>query len=258
MELGERYGHAELQDIRRQNEAWARKAVKDVAEGNAQAALDEFVARGLVTVTDTKHDAMKALVKDWYEERVPLKETLILAALRAEAASLNGLAQAARLENGEIGGEGIVIGEPRFYVGDRIRFTENHRAMGVTNGARGVVEKIDTQSTRVSVRLDSGERVSFDPSAMSDIALGYAATTHSGQGSTSTRTYILAGGTMQDREMSYVQASRAREQTKFYMTRVESGDEIAHLAREMERSRQKEMASTVLRVNTEKYNERER
>jgi ATP-dependent exoDNAse (exonuclease V) alpha subunit len=106
--------------------------------------------------------------------------------------------------------------------------------------------------------LDSGERVSFEPDSMSDIALGYASTTHSGQGSTSTRTYILAGGTMQDREMSYVQASRAREQTKFYMTRLESGDEIAHLAREMERSRQKDMASTVLRANSEKYNELER
>jgi len=258
MELGARYGQAELQDIRRQNDAWARKAVKDVAEGNAQAALDEFVARGLVKVTDTKQDAMKALIKDWYEERVPLKETLILAALRAEAASLNVLAQAARLENGEIGGEAVLIGEAPFYVGDRIRFTENHRAMGVTNGARGVVEKVDDLSTRVSVRLDSGERVSFEPGSMSDIALGYASTTHSGQGSTSTRTYILAGGTMQDREMSYVQASRAREQTKFYMTRLESGDEIAHLAREMERSRQKDMASTVLRVNAEKYNERER
>ena len=209
-------------------------------------------------VTDTKLEAMKALVKDWYEERVPLKETLILAALRNEAASLNTLAQAIRLDKGEIGGEPIVISESPFYGGDRIRFTDNHRAMGVTNGARGAVEKVDAQLSRVSVRLDSGERVSFDPKVMSDVALGYAATTHRSQGSTSTRTYILAGGTMQDREMSYVQASRAKEQTKFYMTRLESGDEIAHLAREMERSRQKDMASTVLRVNAEKYNERER
>lgn len=258
IELGARYGQAELQDIRRQNDAWARRAVKDVAEGNAQAALDEFVARGLVTVKDTKRDVMSALIKDWYEDRTPLKEKLILAATRAEVDSLNSLAQAVRLEKGEIGGESIVINGTAFYVGDSVRFTGNHRSMGVTNRAKGEVEMLDATDSRVTIRLDSGERVSFNPESMSDIALGYATTTHSAQGSTSTRSYILAGGTMQDREMSYVQASRAREQTKFYMTRLESGDEIAHLAREMERSRQKDMASTVLRVNAEKYNERER
>lgn len=258
IELGARYGQAELQDIRRQNDVWARRAVKDIAEGNAQAALDEYVSRGLVKVTDTRNEAMQALVKDWFEERTPLKECLILAATRADVKSLNNLAQTLRLEEGALTGEPVSIGEDRFYVGDRVMFTKNHRAMGFVNGSRGVIESFDTLSDRVSVRLDSGERVSFEPGVMSDISLGYAATTHKAQGATSTRTYILAGGTMQDREMSYVQASRSREQTRFYMTRLESGDEIAHLAREMERSRQKDMASTVLRVNAEKYNERER
>ena len=99
--------------------------------------------------------------------------------------------------------------------------------------------------------LDSGEKVSFSPDAMNDIVLGYAATTHKGQGATTLRTYVLAGGPMQDREMSYVQASRAKEQTTFYMTRLETGDELARLAREMERSRQKEMAHTVERERQE-------
>jgi conjugative relaxase-like TrwC/TraI family protein len=258
VELGARYGQAELQDIRRQNDVWARRAVKDIAEGNAQAALDEYVSRGLVKVTDTRKEAMQALVNDWFEERTPLKECLILAATRADVKSLNTLAQTLRLEEGALTGEPVSIGEDRFYVGDRVMFTKNHRAMGFVNGSRGVIESFDTLSDRVSVRLDSGDRVSFEPGVMNDISLGYAATTHKAQGATSSRTYILAGGTMQDREMSYVQASRSREQTRFYMTRLESGDEIAHLAREMERSRQKDMASTVLRVNAEKYNERER
>ncbi|OJU62070.1 MAG: hypothetical protein BGO01_16915 [Armatimonadetes bacterium 55-13] len=52
---------------------------------------------------------------------------------------------------------------------------------------------------------------------------------------------------MQGRELSYVQASRARLETRFFATAAETGDDIAQLAREMERSRQKLMAHTVIR-----------
>ena len=52
---------------------------------------------------------------------------------------------------------------------------------------------------------------------------------------------------MQDRELSYVQASRARDKTVFFLTRLDVGDEMAQIAREMERSRQKEMAHTLIR-----------
>jgi ATP-dependent exoDNAse (exonuclease V) alpha subunit len=100
--------------------------------------------------------------------------------------------------------------------------------------------------------LDSGEKVSFPADAVEHVVLGYASTTHKGQGATTLRTYVLAGGSMQDREMSYVQASRAKERTTFYMTAVESGDELAKLAREMERSRQKEMAHTIIREQEQK------
>ncbi|MHA4878872.1 hypothetical protein ACX0FE_16120, partial [Enterococcus faecium] len=67
----------------------------------------------------------------------------------------------------------------------------------------------------------------------------------------SSNTYILAGGPMQDRELSYVQASRARDKTVLFLTRLEVGDEIARLAWEMERSHQKEMAHTVQRLEVD-------
>ena len=255
MELGERYGHAKLQDIRRQNDAWARRAVKDIAEGRAQEALDAFIERGLVKVEDVREDAMKTLIKDWHTDRKPMAETLILAGSRTEVGRLNRMAQEVRKEAGEIRGEAIPIGSDQFYKGDRVMFTRNHGAMGVMNGERGVVDSFDLKTGRVSVRLDSGERVSFEADAMTDIALGYASTTHKAQGATTTRAYVLAGGSMQDRELSYVQASRAREVTTFYLTKLEAGDEIGRLVREMERSRQKDMAHTILRSQEEVRNQ---
>ena len=258
MELGERFGQAELTDIRRQNDAWARRAVKDLAEGRAQEALEAFVSRGLVKVMETKEEAMAALVEDWRKDAKPLKDTLLLAGTRADVKDLNTLAQRARMEAGELGESQVDIAGTVFRVGDRVMFTKKHPMLGVVNGDRGFLQSFDERSQTASVLLDSGEKVSFPAASMQHFVLGYASTTHKGQGATTLRTYVLAGGSMQDREMSYVQASRAKEQTTFYMTTVETGDELAKLAREMERSRQKEMASTVLRMNSEKYNERER
>lgn len=252
MELGERYGQAELRDIRRQNEAWARRAVKDLAEGRAQEALEAFVSRGLVTLAETKEEAMQALVSDWQKDARPIKETLLLAGTRADVDKLNYKAQEARAEKGELGEAEVQIAGDSFRIGDRVMFTKKYATLGVVNGDRGFLHAYDEKRRIATVMLDSGERVSFEPEAMEHLQLGYASTTHKGQGATTLRTYVLAGGPMQDREMSYVQASRAKEQTTFYMTRLETGDEMARLAREMERSRQKEMAHTVIREQEEK------
>lgn len=257
MELGQRYGQAELTDIRRQNDAWARRAVKDLAEGRAQEALEAFVSHGLVKVTETKEEAIASLVADWRNDARPLSKTLLLAGTRADVDRLNLAAQQARFEGGEVGSETFTVAGSEFRTGDRVMFTKRYPVLGVVNGDRGVIACNDNVRGTVSVVLDSGEKVSFEAEAMSHLVLGYAATTHKGQGATTLRTYVLAGGPMQDREMSYVQASRSKEQTTFYMTRLETGDELARLAREMERSRQKEMAHTVLRVEHEQYNERD-
>ncbi|GDX39730.1 hypothetical protein LBMAG21_00220 [Armatimonadota bacterium] len=251
LELGKRLGYADLQDIRRQNESWAKKAVKDIAEGRAREALEAFVSRGLVTVSETQMEAMQSLVSAWRADGLPLTDTLILAATRADVAALNHLAQAERLATNEIGGVPVFMASDTFYLGDRVLFTKNHKAMGVINGEYGVLQNIDTERGRASVVLDSGEKVSFEVDAIEDISLGYAATTHKAQGATTMRAYILAGGFMQDRELSYVQASRSEEKTTFYLTRLEAGDEIARLAKAMERSRQKSMAHSLVREQPE-------
>lgn len=248
MELSERFGSAELQDIRRQNEAWARKAVKDLADGKSREALEAFASRGLVRVSDTRDEAMRQLVKDWKQDGVDGQKSLILAGTRKEVKALNDLAQEERIQAGELSGESIFMAGDRFFVGDRIIFTKPQRALGVLNGERGILESVSSHQSRVSVRLDSGEKISFEAEAMESIALGYATTTHKSQGATAAKTYVLAGGPMQDREISYVEGSRAREKTTFYLTKVEAGDEITRLAREMERSRQKEMALSIVRV----------
>ena len=59
-----------------------------------------------------------------------------------------------------------------------------------------------------------------------EISLGYASTTHAGQGSEFQNTFLLAGGRMQDRELSYVQLTRHTDQVNLYTTQDEAGNEL--------------------------------
>ena len=247
LELGERHGRAELKDIRRQNDEWARVAVKDMAAGRAREALAAFAERGLVKVSQTRNESMVDLVARWRSDGGNPEETLILAGTRNEVRNLNRLVQEQRLQAKELGQLSTLIDNERIHLGDRVMFTKNRRALGVENGAKGTVCGLSGDGERMSVRLDNGEKVTLWTPGFVDLTLGYAATTHKAQGATTARTYVLGGGPMQARELSYVQASRAKVETRFFATAAETGDDIANLAREMERSRQKEMAHAVLR-----------
>ena len=90
-ELGQRFGRAELMDVRRQNEQWARDAVKDLADGNAKEALAEFKERGFVTVSKTKVKSMEDVIKAWRNSGERPENTLILAGTQAEVQTLNTL-----------------------------------------------------------------------------------------------------------------------------------------------------------------------
>lgn len=249
-ELEDRYGSAELREIRRQFEPWARDAVTNAEAGDARKVLKEFASRGLLKVEETKRDAITSLVADWEDSGTKPQDTLILAARRDDVRDLNRRIQEVRLANGELGGDGVTTssGESVF-TGDQIIFNKRSRVRGIENGMRAEVLSIDPISEELRVRVDSGDLLSFSLRDYGDVGLGYASTTHRAQGSTTQQTFVLMGGSMQDRELSYVQVSRAREQTHIYSTRSATGDDIATLTREMERSRQKDMAHTVIRQN---------
>ena len=244
------FGSEELTTIIRQGEEWARDAVKQFAEGDADAALRSFKDRGLFTVAPTREGAIEALVADWQEaSRASPEETLVLTGTRLEATEINRRIQALRIREGELGQEGVEVGPHEIREGDRVVFRRNSKL--VANGESGLVTKVSQQDRLLTVRLARGDRVTIDLEAYDDVQLGYAATTHAAQGATLTNCLVLCGGSMQDREATYVQASRAREQTRLYTDEVSAGEELEDLVRSMERSRAKDLAVDVAELNLE-------
>ena len=244
--LAEKLGHVELKDIRRQDESWAREAVHSVAQGDGAAALAEFAKRGMVTVKDTRKDAIRTLIKDWSGQGIDSpKENLILAGNNSEVRELNELAQEGRFGAGKLGEKNIKVGVERVYENDRVVMTRNSRLYGVRNGQLGTVDSIQERQNSVIVRLDSGGQVKLPLKEYDHLRLGYAVTTHKSQGMTAGNTFVLTGGAMQDRELSYVQVSRAKGETRLYTDKLEAGENLTSLAKSMTTSRQKELASDV-------------
>lgn len=250
--IGEIVGRSELTDIRRQNDSWARDAVKDFAFGRAAEGLKAYAENELLFIRESRTDAIKKMVGDWTKERTQnLKESLMLAGTKADVRKINSLAQEERIKRQELKtADSVLIDKQKIFVNDRIVFTKNKKTLGVKNGEFGTVKEIDPLLKTMKITLNNGNRVKIWLPSYDSIQLGYAVTTHKAQGVTVDRSYILAGGSMQDRELSYVQMSRSRTQTKIYAERAEVGDTIAELSKTMNRSRQKNIAQEIANPTT--------
>lgn len=98
-------------------------------------------------------------------------------------------------------------------VGDRLLFTRNDKEIGVKNGQLG--DLLSYKGDTLTVRMDSGETLSFSGQEYSDIAHGYATTVHKSQGMTVDNSYVLGSETM-DAHLAYVGMSRHRESMEIY------------------------------------------
>jgi Ti-type conjugative transfer relaxase TraA len=245
-QIGDRVGRAELTEITRQDIDWMRQAVKDMIAGKAKAVLAEYARHGQLDVKEDWQAARAALIAAWRQgggETAP-EQNLILAGSNLDVFDLNQRAQAVRQQLGLVSGNGIRVNGYQVMVNDRVQFTRNDRHLGVKNGSIGTVTAI--KGTWLQVQMDGGDRRSIDTASYPHVRLGYAMTTHKAQGDTRQQSFVLLGGPMQDRELSYVELSRTRGKTFLFTDRLEAGDELAQLARGMARSRQKDLAATFL------------
>lgn len=241
-----RLGKADLTHITRQKEEWARQAVHDVVGGDAGSALRAFADRGLLTLAKDRPAAMRELVGAWRAGGCddPARH-LIFAGTNDDAARLNRLCQAERRAAGRVAGVGVVVGNDTLQPGDRVLFTRNSKSVGVKNGSLGTLVVADPALQALRVRLDAGRDVVVPLQTYDHLKLGYAVTTHKGQGVTVDHSYVLAGGPMADRELSYVQLSRARHTTRVFVDRTEAGEHLKDLVQSMTKSRQKDLAHDV-------------
>jgi hypothetical protein len=149
---------------------------------------------------------------------------------------------------GELGPDELPLASANYGLrqGDHVAFIAQHQPRGqprVENGTRGQVTNIDQDGT-LTLTLDGSERgLRLTRQDAEALRFGYAQHVYRQQGATVDRSVVLTGGWQTSRESAYVQATRARNGTDWYLGRDQLGedgqdpDRITRLGQHMTRSR---------------------
>ncbi|MFS2327877.1 Ti-type conjugative transfer relaxase TraA [Brucella sp. H1_1004] len=221
--IGERTGFAELNGVRRQREGWQAEATQQFSKQRTAEALQTYRSHGDIVMESDRDTTRSRIVADYLADRSerPEGSRVILAHQRADVAAMNAEVRSVLQERGELargaeGGERVFqtdAGKRAFAAGDRIVFLENNKSLGVMNGTLGTVEGVSRD--RITVALDSGNRIEVPADQYTAFDHGYATTIHKSQGDTVDRAFVLASRSM-DRHMTYVAMTRHRDGAKLY------------------------------------------
>jgi Ti-type conjugative transfer relaxase TraA len=242
--IHDRYGGAEIGEVRRQQENWQRDATRDLANGKIGKALEAYRPHDMVHEAQTRHQARGALIDRWDRDRQasPDRRRIILTHTNDEVRALNEAARERMRAANDLGDEVRVTverGGRGFANRDRVMFLQNERGLGVKNGTLGTVEQVNEKS--MSVRTDDGRSIQFDLKDYNKIDHGYASTIHKAQGMTVDRTHVLATPGM-DAHSSYVALSRHRDGLDLHYGRDDFAGQD-RLVRTLSRDRAKDMAA---------------
>ena len=241
---------AELSNIRRTLDRAEKRAWAHLRAGRSDKAMAHYQARGQLHMSDTRDEAVEHAARAWAkltETHDPREVALISDASNQEIARLNARAQHFRVERGELGDLEVQVPGVHYGVrqGDRVALIDQHHEPGqerIENGSRGEVLEI-TPNGGVHVEFDiTGRQRTINGEDLARLRLGYAQHIHRAQGATVTRTLVVTGGWQTSKEPAYVEASRARKGTSWFVSREDLGVEgqdaarVARLAQNMSRS----------------------
>lgn len=241
---------AELSNVRRTLDPAEQRAWADLRAGRSDRAMAHYHSRGQLHMADTRDEAVEQAAQAWAkltERYDPGEVALISDASNQEIHRLNARAQHFRAERGELGDLEVPVPGVHYGVrqGDRVALIDQHhepRHERIENGSRGQVLDI-TPAGGVLIEFDvTGRRSTIDGDDLARLRLGYAQHIHRAQGATVTRTLVVTGGWQTSKEPAYVEASRARQGTSWFVSREDLGiegqdsDRIDRLAERMRRS----------------------
>jgi conjugative relaxase-like TrwC/TraI family protein len=246
-------GHApttELADIHRTKDPTDQRAWQALRAGEPERAMAHYASRGQLHLSDTRDQAAEQAVQTWAaltDGRDIRKVALIADAANTEIDRLNARAQHLRAERGELGHHEIPLPGVHYGLreGDLIAFTAQHRPPGqprVENGTRGQVSTIHERG--VTITIDGSQRkIQLASENLDSLRLAYAQHVYRQQGATVERSVVLTGSWQTSKETAYVEATRARHGTDWFIARDDLGTEgqdaarITRLAQQMRNSR---------------------
>jgi conjugative relaxase-like TrwC/TraI family protein len=252
----ERQGAVVLTENRRQHDELERDALARVRAGVGRDYLAYAEKRERLVVSESPVTTRARLLADWWEHaRNDLPGNVMLALRRHDVADLNQLARALMDADGHLGKPRLTVSEREFASGDRVVCLRNSDRLGVKNGTCGTVERINRDKRTLTISTDRGPTVELSRAylAAGNVRHAYALTGHAAQGLTVERTFVLGAGEARLQEWGYVALSRARAETRVYVTGtpreheshfhdLDDRDPLARFGRALEESAVEELA----------------
>jgi conjugative relaxase-like TrwC/TraI family protein len=241
---------AELSDVRRTLDPAEQQAWADLRAGRSDKAMAHYQHRGQLHMADTRDSAIEAAVNHWAEltKTVAVEEVALISdASNKEIHRLNTRAQHHRAERGELGQHELPVPGVHYGIreGDRVALIAQHHEPNqprIENGTFGEVLNL-TPAGEAVIQFDgAGDQRTVAGEELAKLRLGYARHINRAQGATVTTTIVVTGGWQTSKETAYVEASRPREGTHWYVNREDLGTEgqdhnrIERLAQNMRRS----------------------
>lgn len=229
--LGEIAPSAELSNVRRTLDPGEQRAWADLRAGRSDRAMAYYARQKRLHLQDTRDQAIEHAVKEWatLTEQYPIEQVALISdASNVEIARLNARAQHYRAQRGELGEIEVEVPGVRYGIrqGDRVALIEQHHEPGIErfeNGERGRVLTVD-QDGQVLIEFDvTGRQARLSSEQLGRVRLAYASHIHRAQGATVTRTLVVTGGWQAAKEPAYVEASRARKGTDWFIAREDLG-----------------------------------
>jgi ATP-dependent exoDNAse (exonuclease V) alpha subunit len=240
----------ELTNIHRTSDPAEQRAWQALRAGEPERAMAHYASHGQLHLTDTRDQAAEQAVQTWaaLTKGRDIREVALIAdASNQEIDRLNARAQHLRAQRGELGHHEIPLPGVHYGLreGDLIAFTTQHRPPWqprVENGTRGHVNAIHEKG--LTVTLDGSQRrVKLADDDLESLRLAYAQHVYRQQGATVERSIVLTGGWQTSKETAYVEATRARHGTIWFIAREDLGEEgqdaarITRLSQKMTNSR---------------------
>ncbi len=240
----------ELAEIKRTSNPAEQRAWADLRAGRSERAMAHYRAQGRLHIHDTREQAIERAVQTWgrlTREHDSSQALLISDASNVEIDRINARAQHLLAQQGRLGTREQPIPGTHYgiRIGDRVTLTD-HRETGrprVENGSRGYVLDITTDAQATILFDITGDARTLQGDQLASVRLAYAQHIHRAQGATVEHALVVTGSWQANRETAYVQATRARNATSWFVGRDDLGtdgqdaDRIARLAQRMRHSR---------------------
>lgn len=145
----------------------------------------------------------------------------MIASRLVDVEALNELARANLRARGRLAEDEVTLGNRDFTAGDEVIALRNAYDIGVLNGTRLRITRIDTPDNVLRCSDDSGRPIDVPFSFAADgyVAHSYATTIHKAPGATVQRAFILVDDSMAN-ERLYTALSRATDRTDLFVDAV--------------------------------------